>query len=116
MWQLEDVCDRFCIIAGGVVRARGSLDELRAAVPERVIRVAPDAPAVRAVLDRVGRRGAANGGTRVDYHVRADDDFAGILSELVGVAAITHFEPVPPSLASIYLRAIGRNDAEASVP
>jgi ABC-2 type transport system ATP-binding protein len=115
MWQLEDICDRFCIIADGAVQARGSLEELRAEVPDRIVRVAPDTAAVRAVLDGVGRCEAADG-TRIEYRVSAHSDFAGLLSELVRVAAITHFEPIPPSLASMYLRAIGRTAGEASVP
>ena len=31
MWQIEDLCDRFCIIDGGRVRAEGTLDFLRSA-------------------------------------------------------------------------------------
>ena len=55
MWQIETTCDRFCIIAGGEVRTSGTLAELRAAVPDRRLRVAPDTPASRALLDRFGR-------------------------------------------------------------
>jgi ABC-2 type transport system ATP-binding protein len=116
MWQIQDTCDRFCIIADGEVRTSGTLAELRAAVPERMIRVAPDTPRTAAVLERFGRRGANVAGDYCAYQVAADSDFAAILHELVAIAPITLFEPIPPSLSTIYLRAIGNADAEASVP
>jgi ABC-2 type transport system ATP-binding protein len=115
MWQIESACDRFCIIAGGEVRAAGTLAELRAAVPERLVRIAPDGPAARRVLERFGPPAPGCNGD-LDYRLPASSDFAALLSELVAVAPITHFEPIPPSLASIYLRAIGSADNEASVP
>jgi ABC-2 type transport system ATP-binding protein len=115
MWQIQDTCDRFCIIADGQVRASGNLAELRANVPERTVRVAPDTASTRAVLDRFGRGGASSGG-EVEYALPAGCDFAAILHELVGVAPVTHFEPIPPSLSSIYLRAIGSGDGQASLP
>ncbi len=115
MWQIEDACDRFCIIAGGQVRAGGTLAEMRAAVPERTVRIAPDTPAVRSVLDRFGRRDA-NAAHGLEYRLPAESAFATILHELVTVAPITHFEPIPPSLSSMYLRVIGSAEAEASVP
>jgi ABC-2 type transport system ATP-binding protein len=115
MWQIEDTCDRFCIIAGGEVRAGGTLTELRATVPERTVRVAPDTPAVRGILDGLGQSGPSGAG-QVECCLPAASDFAAILRDLVAVAPITHFEPVPPSLSSIYLRAIGSGAGEASVP
>jgi ABC-2 type transport system ATP-binding protein len=115
MWQIETACDRFCIIAGGEVRARGTLSELRADVPERLVRVAPDAPALRAVLERFGRADAGPEG-ELAYRLPAASDFAAILRELIAVAPVTLFEPIAPPLSSIYLRAIGSNALEASVP
>lgn len=115
MWQIETTCDRFCIIAGGEVRTSGTLAELRAAVPERRLRVAPDTPASRALLDRFGRPDAG-AAPELTYCVPASSDFAAILRELVAVAPVTHFEPIPPSLSAIYLRAIGSAAVEASVP
>ena len=41
MWQLEDLCDRFCIIASGETRATGTLAELGAGLPTRTIVVGP---------------------------------------------------------------------------
>jgi ABC-2 type transport system ATP-binding protein len=116
MWQIETVCDRFCIIASGEVRASGTLTELRAAVPERIVRVAPASPAAGAVLGRFGTRDASVTGDELRYRVPAASDFPLILRELVAVAPVAYFEPVPPSLASIYLRAIGSVEEEASVP
>jgi ABC-2 type transport system ATP-binding protein len=116
MWQIEDTCDRFCIISGGEVRAYGTLAELRAGVPERVVRVAPDLPQVHAILERFGRCEADGPGSEVSCRVPAGADFALLLRELVATAPVTHFEPVPPSLASIYLRAIGSSTDAASLP
>ena len=59
MWQIEDLCERFCVIAGGVVRAAGTLAELRAAWPTRVVEVEPAADALRAVLAAAARRARA---------------------------------------------------------
>jgi ABC-2 type transport system ATP-binding protein len=115
MWQIEDTCDRFCIISDGEVRAHGNLTELRATVPQRTVRVAPDTPSIRAILDRFGRS-LTSSAEHVDYCLPADSDFAAILMDLVAIAPITHFEPIPPSLAAIYLRAIGSAADEASVP
>jgi ABC-2 type transport system ATP-binding protein len=115
MWQIEDACDRFCIIAGGEVKTSGTLAELRAAVPERTVRVAPDTPPIRALLDRFGspEPGAAG---EVDYRLPAETDFAALLRALVEIAPVTHFEPIPPSLASMYLRVIGSAELAAAVP
>jgi ABC-2 type transport system ATP-binding protein len=115
MWQIEDTCDRFCIIGQGQVRAGGTLAELRAVVPERTIRVLPDLPAVRTVLDRFGHAQSDAPLGEVAYRVDAAVDFAAILHELVAVAPVTQFEPIAPSLASIYLRALGTS-AAASLP
>jgi ABC-2 type transport system ATP-binding protein len=115
MWQIENSCDRFCIIADGAVRAAGTLAELRAGVPERVVRVAPNTAPTRAVLDRVGQFDAIIAG-ELHYRLPADSDFAVLLRDLVAVAPITHFEPIPPSLSAMYLRAIGSAEMEASIP
>jgi ABC-2 type transport system ATP-binding protein len=115
MWQIEGACDRFCIIADGEARASGTLAELRAAIPERIVRVAPDNAPLRAALDKLGRH-VASGPDHVDYCLPSASDFAAILRGLVAAGPVTHFEPIPPSLSSIYLRAIGTAAGAASVP
>lgn len=108
MWQLEELCDRFCIISSGENRATGTLPELRSAWPTRVLRVEPGSDAVRAVLAAVpGARavGAQNGA--VDYEVAAGTELPGILRSLVATEAVTRFESIEPSLQDIYLRATG---------
>jgi ABC-2 type transport system ATP-binding protein len=115
MWQIEGTCDRFCIISDGEVRANGTLAELRLAIPERVVRVAPDSAPIRTALDRFGRR-TESGADYVEYCLPASSDFAAILRGLIADGPVTHFEPIPPSLSSIYLRAIGTAAGEASVP
>jgi ABC-2 type transport system ATP-binding protein len=107
MWQLEHLCARFCIIADGANRASGTLAQLRAEWPTRVIRVAPASGAVRSVIDSVeGAQVVAYSNGTVDYRVPAGTDFAALLRSLVNSAPITRFETMDPSLQEIYLRAI----------
>jgi ABC-2 type transport system ATP-binding protein len=109
MWQVEDLCERFCIIADGIVRADGTLAELRAAWPTRVIEIEPPAPALRAVLDRVPGARALPAGERpvLAYEVPAQANAAAVLRALVAAGDVTRFERVEPRLGDIYLRAIG---------
>jgi ABC-2 type transport system ATP-binding protein len=108
MWQLEELCSRFCIVASGENRATGSLTQLRAEWPTRVIRVAPADDAVRRLFDGVeGAHALAHGNGAIDYRVPLSTDFAALLRALVEVAPITKFEALEPSLLEIYLRAIG---------
>ena len=93
MWQLEDLCENFCIIAGGANRAQGSLTELRSAWPTRTVRVS-----------------TANNGTR-ESEEPANTDFAAMLRELVAREPVTQFEVLEPSLHRIYLHAIGEGTA-----
>ncbi|MDQ2866532.1 MAG: ATP-binding cassette domain-containing protein [Candidatus Eremiobacteraeota bacterium] len=108
MWQLEELCTSFAIIADGENRINGTLADLRARWPTRVVRVAPASPAVAAILERIQgaqRSGDANG--EVDYRMPASVDFAALLRELVATSAITKFEAMEPSLNELYLHAVG---------
>ncbi len=112
MWQLEELCSRFCIIAGGANRVEGTLAELRSVWPTRVVRVAPPNESARALLERVeGAKALARVDGAIDYQVPATTDFAALLHTLVDVAPITRFEAIEPSLHEIYLRAIGETTA-----
>jgi ABC-2 type transport system ATP-binding protein len=110
MWQLEDLCKRFCIIAGGANRVDGTLAELRSAWPTRVVRVAPASDSLRSLLERVdGATALTHANGAIDYQVPATTDFAGLLRTLVAAAPVTKFEAIEPSLTEIYLRAIGES-------
>ncbi|MHB8147040.1 MAG: ABC transporter ATP-binding protein [Vulcanimicrobiaceae bacterium] len=112
MWQLEALCDRFCIIADGCNRVEGSLAELRAAWPTRVLRVAPQSDRLAQILDALPDTQHIQGADGTfEYVVRADADFAAILRSLVQADAVTAFEAVEPSLHEIYLHAIGEGAA-----
>ena len=112
MWQLEQLCTRLCIIADGENRASGTLAELRAAWPTRVIRVAPASGAVRKLIDGVeGAHVLAHSDGTIDYRMPTATDFAALLRSLVAVAPITRFETMEPSLQEIYLRAVGNTPA-----
>lgn len=107
MWQLEQICDAFCIITQGRNRASGTLAELRAAWPTRVIKVEPPSAAVKSVMESMthGRPlPAANGA--LYYEVPANTPLPDLLRKLVGVDAITRFEAVEPSLQEIYIHTI----------
>jgi ABC-2 type transport system ATP-binding protein len=106
MWQLEELCSQFCIIAAGENRAQGTLDELRAAWQTRTLRVAPGTGGVRALLERqAGGSFIADNDGKLDFSLPADTDFAALLRSLVGAEAITSYEVIEPSLHDIYIRA-----------
>lgn len=108
MWQLEELCTSFTIIANGQNRVNGTLAELRSQWPTRLVRVAPASNDVASILERVAgaeRSGSANGS--IDYLVPASTDFASLLRQLVAGTAITKFEAMEPSLNELYLHAVG---------
>ncbi len=107
MWQLEALCERFCIITQGENRASGTLADLRAAWATRVLRVAPGSTAVRAVLDRVpGASFVTTDRDSVDYSVPVSTDYSEVLRSLVGADAIVRFDAIEPSLHDIYIKTI----------
>ncbi|MGH8163996.1 MAG: ABC transporter ATP-binding protein, partial [Rhodanobacteraceae bacterium] len=53
MWQLEALCDAFCIITGGANQRSGSLADLRSIFPTRTIRAQPPSESVRETLSRI---------------------------------------------------------------
>src|SRR5579872_6289126 len=92
MWQLEQICDRFCIITGGENRAGGSLAQLRAGWPTRVIKVEPSTDAVRNVMQSVSGSHALPGENgALYYQVPANTEFPQLLRALVQADAITRF-------------------------
>jgi ABC-2 type transport system ATP-binding protein len=109
MWQIEELCESFCVIAGGAVRAAGTLAELRAAWPTRVIAVEPAEAALRAVLEATpgATRLTPASGRELAYEIPAEADAAALLRRLVDAGAPTRFERVEPSLHDIYLRVTG---------
>ncbi|HMD03607.1 MAG TPA: ATP-binding cassette domain-containing protein [Candidatus Baltobacteraceae bacterium] len=112
MWQIENLCREFCIIGAGDVRASGTLEELRRAFPTRVVRVAPDLPAIRATFRRYGAPEPSVEEDALSYVLPADTDFGALLREAVAAGPLTDFERHDPSLNAIYVRA----QSEAGVP
>ncbi len=106
MWQLELLCDEFCIITGGANRASGTLQQLRASWPTRTIKVEPVTEALRAVLDRIPQARAVHGNGALYYEVPAASDYPAILRQLVSADAVTRFDALEPSLQDIYIRTI----------
>ena len=108
MWQLEQICDRFCIITEGENRAEGSLAQLRASWPTRIIKVEPPSEAIRVVLDRVpNAQPVASQNGSLYYKVPASTQLPALLRELVDADAVTRFDAMEPSLQEIYLNTIG---------
>ncbi|MFN2459972.1 MAG: ABC transporter ATP-binding protein [Candidatus Velthaea sp.] len=108
MWQLENLCTDFCIIANGVVRAKGTLEELRGAWETRVIVVEPAEAALEAVLAAepgAQRRSGTNGA--LAFELPRNTNLSSLARRLVAAGDITRFERLERSLQEIYLRAIG---------
>ena len=108
MWQIEDLCSAFCVIDGGEVRVSGTLEELRAAWPTRIVEVEPPSAALRAVLDALPGARALPAGTRpgMSYEIPAEADVGQLLRRLVAGGDVGRFEIVQPRLGDIYMRAI----------
>jgi ABC-2 type transport system ATP-binding protein len=107
MWQLEQLCDAFCIITNGENRATGTLQELRAAWPTRVVKVEPATDALRSILDRVPHAQALESNGALYYEVPANTAYPDLLRDLVAADAVTRFDALEPSLQDIYLHTIG---------
>lgn len=109
MWQLEALCDAFCIITSGENRASGTLRELRANWPTRVVKVAPPTDALRGILDRVPQaRALPSSNGALYYEVPANTAYPDLLRDLVATDAVTRFDALEPSLQDIYMHTIGR--------
>ena len=106
MWQLERICNAYCIIAAGEVRASGTLDDLRAAFPTRIVRISPNVPELRQLFSVKEARELPSEDGALVYAMPAQTDFGALLREAVAAAPVTAFERVEPSLTDIYLRAI----------
>ena len=112
MWQLEELCEEFTIIAAGENRVSGTLQQLRAQWPTRIVNVAPSSSELQQILASVPDAHPmtmSNG--ELHYRVPARTDFAALLRSLVSSANVTKFEAIEPSLHEIYLRAIGDTQA-----
>jgi ABC-2 type transport system ATP-binding protein len=108
MFQIEDACRAFCIVGDGRVRASGTLAELRATFPTRVVRVAPDTPAIRQIFTTRGAqeiRSSSPGSA--SFELPATIDFAQLLRDAVAAGPVESFERQEPSLGQIYARALG---------
>ncbi|HKE36955.1 MAG TPA: ATP-binding cassette domain-containing protein [Candidatus Baltobacteraceae bacterium] len=107
MWQLEELCDAFCIVSDGENRVTGTLRELRDRWPTRVIRVSPSSRAARRVLESIeGAQPLKALIGAIQYEVPSGTSFPDVLTRLVAVEAVTHFEVVEPSLHDIYLHTV----------
>ena len=113
MWQLETLCQSFCIIAGGETRAAGTLQSLRAAWPTRTIVIEPASDAARSlVLAIAGAHLLPSQNGELRARVPAGASLAPVLQQLVNSSPVTRFERLEPSLQEIYLRAIGAEGHE----
>ena len=110
MWQLEQLCEKFCIITAGENRAFGTLAQLRAAWPTRVIKVEPTSSALQDVLERIpSARSLPGQNGALYYEIPAGVQLPPLLRDLVNADAVTRFESIEPSLQDIYLHTIGQS-------
>jgi len=108
MYQIEHLCTDFCIISGGLVRANGSLAQLRRDWPTRTVLVEPASVALRGVLDRLsGAHARPQQNGTLAYDVPQTLDVPALARDLVAAGDLTRLERLEPSLSDIYLRAIG---------
>jgi ABC-2 type transport system ATP-binding protein len=108
LWQLEQLCDSYCIIFGGQTHLAGTIEQLRESIPVRVVRVAPASAPVRRALEEVpGSRALGNEDGTVAFEVPSKTDVAHLLARLVAVEGIRRFDALEPSLRDIYLDAVG---------
>ena len=108
MFQIESACKEFVILGNGHIRARGTLAQLRDEFPTRRVHVAPDGAAVRAVFER--HESATNipgNGTSLVYEMPKETDFRALMREVVNASGVDTFEKREPTLAQIYVRALG---------
>ena len=111
MWQIENLCREFCIVAAGTVRLRGSLEELRHAFPTRSVKVAPDLPAIRAAFAACGAGEPLAEDGALTYVLPAETDFGALLRAAVAAGDVSDFERREPSLNEIYVHALGNQGA-----
>ena len=121
--DIEQVCDRVVIIAGGQVVAQGRPDELkRALLPPSDLMVETDAPAlaVEAAARRLDPAAVAetsigtDGVSRIRIRIPAGSPVrTGLAAELVRAGiAVTALAPERTSLAAVFLAATRRDSSE----
>jgi ABC-2 type transport system ATP-binding protein len=107
MWQLEQLCDEFCIITAGENRAEGTLAQLRVAWPTRVVKIEPGTQEARSIVERVaGARALPPENGALLYEIAAGVDLPPLLRDLVQSVPVTRFEAIEPSLHEIYIHTI----------
>jgi ABC-2 type transport system ATP-binding protein len=114
MWQIENLCREFCIVAAGEVRRHGTLEQLRRAFPTRTLRVAPDLPEIRAVFAAAGAGEPVVEDGALVYVMPSDTDFGTLLRAAVNAGPVSDFERREPSLNEIYVNAIASGQTGAS--
>jgi ABC-2 type transport system ATP-binding protein len=116
MWQIENLCREFCIVAAGQVRRHGTLEQLRRAFPTRTLRLVPDLPEIRAVFAAAGAGEPAAEDGALTYVLPSTTDFGALLRAAVNAGPVSDFERREPSLNEIYLDAIAGPIATAVKP
>jgi len=111
MWQIENLCREFCIVAAGKVRLRGTLEELRRSFPTRAVKVVPDLPAIRAAFAACGAGEPLVEDDSLTYVLPARTDFGALLRAAVAAGDVSDFERREPSLNEIYVHALGTQEA-----
>jgi len=109
--EAEKICDFICLIEGGTVILDGPLPEVRAAFPQKVLRVAWEGDVQPpADLPGVVQRDFHEGSWRLTLEEGVDP--RGLLPALMAAGSLTLFSANRPSLGEIFLAAVDRHRKE----
>jgi len=97
---VERLCDRVGVISGGVIKAEGTVDELRASGGKRLEVTGPD-PAITWADGLPGVTGAEYGPSTV-LHVSDDNDDQQVLAAALAAGPVHRFAASTPSLTELF--------------
>ncbi|MFM9377559.1 ABC transporter ATP-binding protein [Gordonia sp. VNK21] len=97
---VERLCDRVGVISGGVIKAEGTVDELRASGGKRLEVTGPD-PAIAWADGLPGVTGAEYGPSTV-LHVSDDNDDQQVLAAALAAGPVHRFAASTPSLTELF--------------
>lgn len=111
--EAEKICDAICLIDGGEKILDGTLDQVRAQFPQKVVRVAyEDGSEPAADLTDVVHRQREEGLWRLTLTETAD--VHDLFARLRARGDLSFFSANRPSLSEIFLAAVGRRRAGAA--
>ncbi|MEZ5218407.1 MAG: ATP-binding cassette domain-containing protein [Ilumatobacteraceae bacterium] len=110
---VERLCDELVIIVGGIVRAAGSVHDVRASTGHRIVRIEVERPTVPLgdVIDRPHLEATTQ---TVTVAVSDDRELEDLLARARTAGPVTRFDYDLPSLQQAFTRIAGRPQEEVS--